>query len=858
MTKLEKRFLSFTLTVVMVISTMFSFDFTVKAESNEVIESNVEEGEETVAADLDGKEVADNQTVDVNAVEEETPIEEATEEVLAEEVVEEASASAQAGTENYKYNVVGINEISITKYIGADQNVEIPKQLDGKKVTTIGKLAFADTNVVNVEIPNTVTNIQYCAFASIDGLNKVSFENNSKLKKIEDEAFGRSTLSEIVIPNGVEEIGKAAFVNTNIQSIVLPDSVKKIGEYCFAYTKSLNDAHLGNGINVIEDGLFGNSGLKNVNIPTSVTRIGMYAFVDTNLEEIIIPNTVMNMGGGTFEYCRKLKKVTLGERLISIPWKCFLNTAVESITIPKSVKRIEEQAFENTKLKEIVIPDTVIEMEFGAFNECKMLSKVVISNALTYVAHNAFSGTAVKDVTIGNKVKTLECYSFKDCKELTAIDIPDSVTRIEYGVFRGDTKLENIKFPKNLEMIEEQALTGTKWFANQSNNNPVYVQNIFYNFKGTVPKPGKVKVRANTIGISGEAFMNQQNLTELVIPDTVKEIGRAAACNCTNLKKVYIPESVTKIGKHAFGYVYKNSFDITKIDGFEIHGEPGSVAQQYATENNIKFVEANWNNVTYDWKKVSGKWQCTATAVNEMNPDIKKTVSAKVTSVVTKNPTLKVDGEALFTAKFPVPWAKDQTKTDVLSKVNLEDSKGLVAQPYGTNKVLLTWKKSENADGYIICGKTATGEYHQIGNTKNLRYVHTKAAIEEYNFYWVFPYKKYDNGVMVTSNCTKYVYAKGKCATVKNLKASSRKNGVNLAWDKVQNADGYLIYGMENGGKYHYIGMTKNQANKVSYLDTKAVKGVYNFYWVYAYEEDENGKMVVGETANYVYGSVLK
>ena len=175
----------------------------------------------------------------------------------------------------------------------------------------------------------------------------------------------------------------------------------------------------------------------------------------------------------------------------------------------------------------------------------------------------------------------------------------------------------------------------------------------------------------------------------------------------------------------------------------------------------------------------------------------------------------------------------------------------LKAAAAGKNKVKLTWTKSADADGYIIYGKKASGKYGYVGMTSKTTYTDTKAADSEYNFYWVYPYRLDSAGKRVINTSCKYVYAKGVCTSVTNLKAANQKGSVKLTWTKSAGADGYLIYGKTASGKYGYIGMT----SKTSYVDTKASKSEYNFYWVFPYHKDANGKVVAGQkSANYVYG----
>lgn len=90
-----------------------------------------------------------------------------------------------------------------------------------------------------------------------------------------------------------------------------------------------------------------------------------------------------------------------------------------------------------------------------------------------------------------------------------------------------------------------------------------------------------------------------------------------------------------------------------------------------------------------------------------------------------------------------------------------------------------------------------------------------------------------------------------KVSATQNVKAvSAGKQRVKLTWDAVEGAEGYLVYGQKNG-KYGYVGMT---TLGTTYTDTKALDNDYNFYWVFPYHKDVEGKMIVGGTPKYVYG----
>jgi len=88
------------------------------------------------------------------------------------------------------------------------------------------------------------------------------------------------------------------------------------------------------------------------------------------------------------------------------------------------------------------------------------------------------------------------------------------------------------------------------------------------------------KLNGNVVfGIGKEAFVNNNSIKAVMIPQKAKVIGERAFCGCTKLHKVVVPNSVTNIGSDAFA----NSPCV-------IYGRPGSFAESYANENSIAFM----------------------------------------------------------------------------------------------------------------------------------------------------------------------------------------------------------------------------------------------------------------------------
>ena len=184
----------------------------------------------------------------------------------------------------------------------------------------------------------------------------------------------------------------------------------------------------------------------------------------------------------------------------------------------------------------------------------------------------------------------------------------------------------------------------------------------------------------------------------------------------------------------------------------------------------------------------------------------------------------------------------------------LSSTTNLSAQSAGKNQVRLKWNSVVGADGYLVYAMK-NSKYSYVGMTRaGYTYLDKNALDNDYNYYWVFPYYKDNNGTMITGNCKNYVYAKGVCAAVSNLKATSVSGGVKLTWSASSTAQGYLIYGITgSNNSYHYLGM----ASGTTYTDKTASSSQYNYYWVYPYHKDASGNIVAGLTGKYTYGRAL-
>jgi hypothetical protein len=192
-------------------------------------------------------------------------------------------------------------------------------------VTTIGDGAFSGCrNLTSVTIPNSVTAISEGAFYHCGYLTAIDVDaTNAQYSSENGVLFNKDKITLIyypsgktgsyVIPNSVTTINYDAFAGcSGLTSVTIPNSVKTIGNDAFAGCSGLTSVIIPNSVKTIGQYAFQScSGLTTVIIPNSVTTIGVAAFYGcSGLTSVTIPNSVITIGQYAFESCVDLTTVT--------------------------------------------------------------------------------------------------------------------------------------------------------------------------------------------------------------------------------------------------------------------------------------------------------------------------------------------------------------------------------------------------------------------------------------------------------------------------------------------------------------------------------------------------------------------
>ena len=537
-------------------------------------------------------------------------------------------------------------------------NIVIPDN-----VTQILEGAFEDcSGLQSIVLPASLTTIEAATFRGCTGLKE--FVIPEGITTIGNSAFANSGITSIEFPEGLKNVGDWAGIGgifgscDSLKSIVLPADMTQIWSALSLYScpsltnikvkegnpvyDSRNDCNaiietatnalvfgcsgtkIPDSVRSIEAGAFGDcKGLKTIEIPDSVERIGSArdngeddeedgydgcasgAFAGSDLESIVIPQSVKTIGDRTFAGCENLKNVTFQGNLDELGNGAFeFCSSLKNITIPAGITTIKERAFYASGLTSITIPESVTSLgdeSFGAIKEA-----VDIYYAGSAEQWNDLSSSFAfwngpnsrrTDYTVHYGKETPDPDPSEDPDDEPSPQPSEAPSAIpseqpsatpsaapsqqpstapsaapsqqpNTAPSAAPSKTPEADVPAAGTTLKEK--TGREFQvteADPSESKPsVTITKLSAKDKKakkvTIPKTVTVdNVEYQVTSIAAKAFKNSKKLQTVVIPDTITEIGAGSFEGCKNLKSVTIGKNVTSIGKNAF----KNCKNLKKI-----------------------------------------------------------------------------------------------------------------------------------------------------------------------------------------------------------------------------------------------------------------------------------------------------
>ncbi len=469
---------------------------------------------------------------------------------------------------------------------GEESAVKLKGVVIPDTITEIGENAFMlNSELKEIVVPDSVKKIGKGAFNGCSSLQKISLpfvgetatttENGyigyifSATNWENNELYVPRSLEEIVITGGkyIEE-GGLAFCR-NVKSIVLPSTLVSIGKHGLWYAENVESLVIPDSVTELGDScLNGLSKLKDLTLPFLGSSFGTYSdayigyiFGATKAQENAryMPST--------------LKNVLLTRQTKLISGAFYGLSGLESVTLPSTLKTVADDAFSgctslnlnekdgvgylgsednhyllamsaDKNLSTAEIQSGCIAIMDGAFSLCKNLTSVKIPDGVSLIGQNAFYRSS----------------------SLRSIDIPDSVTSIGSAAFYGATSLESV----NMNNSSNIASIGSAAFYDCENLKQFTIsagitsigENAFLGCHSL----SRVDIYGlkEYLGISfsnvfsspfknaTEIFVGGEKVDKIVVPETVKKIGKFAFANLNAVNEITLSSAVTRVETWAF------------------------------------------------------------------------------------------------------------------------------------------------------------------------------------------------------------------------------------------------------------------------------------------------------------------
>ncbi|MBQ2701030.1 MAG: leucine-rich repeat domain-containing protein [Clostridia bacterium] len=207
------------------------------------------------------------------------------------------------------------------------------------------------------------------------------------------------------------------------------------------------------------------------------------------------------------------------------------------LVIPETVEGLPVTIIEDLKyegnITEIVLPPSVTHIADSAFSGCTSLKKITLPEGLLEIGNEAFYSTALTKLTIPESVLKVGNGILSYCFTIKEMTVKGYDTKFQSG---------NLFFPVNLETVYCWSGSGV---------DRALQKNPFVKLKYLKVEKKSETVEAQTILAEG-LYEDRRDITHLVIPEGVVEIGNETFRGMANLKELKLPSSLKKIGDYAF------------------------------------------------------------------------------------------------------------------------------------------------------------------------------------------------------------------------------------------------------------------------------------------------------------------
>lgn len=387
--------------------------------------------------------------------------------------------------------------------------------LDG----TCVRIESCDTSAANLEIPGEIEGMQVVALGA-------------------ECCMALESVQAISMPDSVISIGSFAFRDcANLRSIRFS---RGLGEFSSGWVRNchaLESVRLPGKLEKITQAIFDIANLKSLRIGEGTYEVKPGAFAKSKLEEVAVDeaNPFMEADGLALYSKGRDVLITLAvpcdsysvaARCKAVAKKAFNSyEQLQEVKLPEELSVVGDFAYSRTSIRQFVAPQMLESIGERAFFGCHDLREVVLNDGIQHIGNNAFSETPVERLEIPHTIQELD--------SPIALDTPLTFSGKDatFKILEGEGQ--------HLILDEHGAL-----YRREPDG--------LYLVRMLEPEAKEYAILDGTIAIDEGAFATHPSIEKVVMPQSLKRIGKGAFKYAKNLAIADLPDGLEELGEEAF------------------------------------------------------------------------------------------------------------------------------------------------------------------------------------------------------------------------------------------------------------------------------------------------------------------
>lgn len=221
--------------------------------------------------------------------------------------------------------------------------------------------------------------------------------------------------------------------------------------------------------------------------------------------------------------------------------------------------------------RELVLPETlgslpVLAVGARAFQGRRLVRSVSIPDGVESIGAYAFAQSGLTHVELPSSVSRVGEWAFFRCRSLSSVRFSEGLLSLGRGAFAGDP-LGKVRLPASLERIEGRVFSSSasggsaRFDLSVSEGNPAFSSEAgsLYEWREDglrlrwhFAREKRCEVVRGCESIAASAFEGDTRIEEVVLPKTLRRIGKRAFAGCVRLGRADLPVSLVSVGEEAF------------------------------------------------------------------------------------------------------------------------------------------------------------------------------------------------------------------------------------------------------------------------------------------------------------------